>query len=205
MTGESDQGVSGAGRSEAGHGANMSGGQVRDLVVVLCGHVKDVLGLLKGVHAAVPHVAAPADGAVVDAHPAHHAPARVIHDLEDVGESHDRGLVVGVRPLLKLLLEQLGQGVSRAADDLQRRSVGRAGEVVDHGIEQWLDANVPQTGTRKYRRELGLAVHDQTPDGLLDGARRHVLLQLEELVHDLVVVLGEGLDQAEARQLHLFP
>ena len=83
-----------------------------------------------------------------------------------------------------------------ALEALHRRHVERARQVVDDRVEQRLHALVLEGGAAQHRGhrdvERGLA-------DVRDQARRLDRLLLEVVLHQLVVVLGDGLDQLGAR------
>ena len=93
---------------------------------------------------------------------------------------------VGSRP------RRPGSGCPRCP---HRGHVGGARQVVDHGVEQGLHALVLERGAAQHRGhrdvERGLA-------DVRDQALGRDLLLLEVVLHQLVVVLGDGLDQLGA-------
>ena len=138
--------------------------------------------------AGVEHAAAALELARVDADVGELADERVGHDLE--GQGREGLVVVG---------ESVGRAVLVALDDLEalhRRDVERARQEVDDGVEQRLHALVLERGAAQQRGdrdvERGLADRRTQPVDV------DVLLGQVGL-HERVVVLRDGLEQAHAR------
>ena len=83
----------------------------------------------------------------------------------------------------------------RRLDALDRRHVERRRQVVEHRVEQRLDALVLEARSAQDRRHLD--VERRLAKGLLDAIGRDLLLG-EVGLHQLVVVVGAGLDQVSA-------
>ena len=122
------------------------------------------------------------DAARVDAEVRQLADVRVGHDLED--ERRERRV--------------LGRGpgdllVGLRVDALDGRDVERARQVVDDRVEQRLHALVLERGAEQHRRDR---VGERAgAERALDHLRRDRRLVLEVGLHQLVVVLGDGVDQ----------
>ena len=138
--------------------------------------------------ARVQHPVAGLQAARVDADEDQLADERVGHDLE--AQRGERLGVVG-------LADDLHLHVLRVVPD-HRRNIERAGQVVDHCVEQRLHALVLECRTAQHREDIHR-------DGRLADARLQLrlgrLLALEEQVQDLVVGVGDRLDQLVARLL----
>ena len=140
----------------------------------------------------VQHAAAGLELARVHAEVGELADERVGHDLE--GERGEGRVVLrladGRRVLLLALLRRL--------EALDGRDVERAGQVVEDGVEQRLHALVLEARAAEDRRERGTLAAVEVECGLADVGLQAVdldLLALEVVLHQLVVVLGDCLDQ----------
>ena len=130
----------------------------------------------------VEHAVAGLDLARVDAEVGELADERVGHDLED--ERRERGVQrCGPRQLL----------VGLRVDALHRRDVERAREVVDDGVEERLHALVLEGGAEQDGRER--ARERAGAEGAADHLGRDRVLVLEVALHQLVVELGDRVDQ----------
>ena len=111
------------------------------------------------------------------------ADERVGHDLE--AECGERLVVVGLTD--DLLFHLVG------VEPIHRRNIERAGQVVDHRIEQRLNTLVLEGRSAEHREDLhrdGRLAHTRPCSCCI---RRR--LALEEHVQHLVVVLGDSFDQ----------
>src|SRR5690606_24091812 len=174
------QRVSGGRLLEAGRRNDVAGIGFLDVLAVVRVHQQHAADLLALVLHRVQHRTL-AQLARVDAGEGQRADKRVVHDLE-----RERGerLVVARRTRIFLVGARL--------DALDRRNVDRARQVVDHRVEQRLDALVLERRAAGDRHE---AVVERT---LADQPlqRRDVrLVALEVGFHDLVVLLDGELDQ----------
>ncbi len=136
--------------------------------------------------AAVEDGGADLDGAGIDAEIDQLSHVGIAHDLEDQGRHR---LAVG--ELAALLAAVLGVGAADIG------LVGRRGQVVDHGVQQVLHGLVLEGRTHQHRHRLeaqGGGAHRFLQHGL-----RNILL-LQEQLHDIVVQLGQALDQLLAVQ-----
>ena len=122
------------------------------------------------------------DLAGVDADVREAADERVGHDLE--GERAER--LVERRAPRKLVL-------GARVDAVHRRHVERARQVVDDRVEQRLDALVLEGGARQDRRDR--VVERRGAKRPLQHLRRDRALVLEIGLHQLVVVVGDRVDQ----------
>ena len=117
----------------------------------------------------------------IDAGEGQRADERVVHDLERQRRERRR--------------RRTARGSSRLAvglDAFDRRNVERARQIVDHRVEQRLDALVLERRAAQHRheREVQRALADQ----LLER-RRVGLVALEIRLHDVVVLLDGHFDQ----------
>ena len=79
-------------------------------------------------------------------------------------------------------------------DPLDRRDVERRGQVVHHRVQQHLHALVLEGRAAEHRGQLD--VESGLPDGRLEALLRD-LASLEIVHHEMVVALGQRLDQCE--------
>ena len=107
---------------------------------------------------------------------------RIGHDLE--GERRERLVERG--PPRKLVL-------GARVDPVDRRHVERARQVVDHGVEQRLDALVLEGRSAEHRRDRD--VERRLAQCAPEHLRRDRCLVLEVGLHQLVVVVGDRVDQ----------
>ena len=145
-------------------------------------HAIDLADALFAVLGAVGDLSAGVKPARVHAHVGQLAQVRVGHDLE--GESRKRLVIAGLARDDLVFLAGL---VAFDGFDIQWR-----GEVGDDGVEHGLNALVLECRAGEYGGELvgeGCAT-----DGRLNLLDREILT-IEELHHDGVVSLGEGLEQ----------
>ena len=146
----------------------------------------------------VQHAAARLELARVHAEVGELADERVGHDLER--ERGERSVVLrlahGRGVLLLALLRRL--------EALDRRDVERARQVVEDRVEQRLHALVLEARAAEDGRERGALAAVEVERGLADVGLQAVhldVLALEVVLHQLVVVLGDGLDQRGAAGL----
>jgi len=152
-------------------------------------HHQDPADALGAAGRDVEDAAAGLELAGVDAEEGELADVGVGGDL--VGERCERLGVVGLalgRTALVLALDRLGA--------LDRRHVERAGQEVDDGVEQRLDALVLERGAAEDRRHLD--VERGLADRLLEPLGGDLLL-FEDHLEQLVVVMGDLLEQVLAR------
>ena len=147
----------------------------------------DPLGAAGG---GVEHAAAGGELAGVDAEVGELADEGVDDDLE--GERRERGVVVGLALLLggAAVVALLG-----GHDAGHRRDLERRGEQLDDRVEQRLHALVLEGGAEQDRGDLD--VEGGAVEGLGDPLVRDLLL-VQVGLHQLVVVVGAGLDQVGA-------
>ena len=185
-TGASGRGqrVAGGGLLDADAGGDVARVDLLDLLAAVRVHHQDAPDALGAAGDGVEHAPAGLELAGVDAEVGELADVGVGHDLE---RERREGLVVG-----GLAHDRVAVGVHA----LDRRDVERAGQVVDDRVEQRLHALVLEGGAAQHGGDRDVEgrladVGDQ-PVGL-------DRLLLEVVLHQLVVVLGDGLDQLRAR------
>ena len=132
----------------------------------------------------------------VDAEVGQFADVGIGHHLE--GEGAEGGLVVSG----PLVLDVLGLALAGRDDAGHRRHLQRRGQQLDDRVEQRLHALVLERGAAEDRRHLG--VEAGAVQRLRDPLVRDLLLGQVGL-HQLVVVVGAGLDQLRAVFLGLLP
>ena len=169
------RGLEAHGSDDVARGAGLA---VRAVVGV---HLEDAAQTLAGALRGVVDVGASLGGAGVDAEVRQLTNERVGLDLE--GQGAERGLVVGLAGL-----GLLGLGV-RALDG---RNVKRAGEVVDDGVEELLDALVLVGGA--HEDEVELVGDDTLAQGGLELVDGNLLLH-EDLLHQVVIEVGGGVEE----------
>ena len=174
---------------DADAGGDVARVDLVDLLAVVGVHHQDAPDALGATGRDVQHAPARGELAGVHAEVGELADEGVGHDLE--GQRGERGRVVGrADDLARLVLP---------ADGLQavhRRDVERAGQVVQDGVEQRLDALVLERRATEDRGELELE------RGLADRALEQLdrdLGVLEDELDELVVVVGDLLDEVLAR------
>ncbi len=172
---------------EADGGRDRARADLLQVLAVVRVHLEQAADALLAAGGRVHHVGARVELAGVDAEVRQLADERVAHDLE--GERRERRVEVG--RALDLLA-----GARVDADD--RRHVDRRRQVVDDGLEQRLHALVLEGGAEQHRGDR--VVERRLADGRaqrlgLDG------LVLEERDHDVLVVVGDRLDQVVAMRL----
>ena len=185
--------MTGLGVLQAHDGDDLAGADRGDLLTLVGVHLVDLADPLLAAVAGVQHGAAGLHDAGVDADEGQLAQVRVGGDLE-----RQRGQRLLGRGLAgDLVLRDLLDVRLVAGDALD---VDRGGQVVDDRVEQGLDALVLERGAGEDRVQL-VGQGRATDRGLelLDGE----LLALEVLLHDLVIGLGEGLEQLLAVLLDL--
>ena len=155
-----------------------------DLLAVVRVHLEDAADPLLLALGRVEDVGAGLERARVHAEERELADERVGRDLEREGA--ERLAVVGG-------LEDLDVGARLEADD--RRHVERRRQVVDDRVEHRLDALVLERRAAQDRDPLVL--QGREPDAVLDLGLGD-LLALEELVGEVVVDVGDGLEQVLA-------
>ena len=176
------QGVARGGVLEAHDRDDVAGAHRVDLFTLVGVHSVDLADALFAVLGAVGDLSAGVKPARVHAHVGQLAQVRVGHDLEC--ESRKRLVIAGLARDELVFLAGL---VALDGFDVQRR-----GEVGDDGVEHGLNALVLECRAGEYGGELvgeGCAT-----DGRLNLLDREILT-IEELHHDGVVSLGEGLEQ----------
>ena len=169
------------------HGHDVAGERGILVLAVVRVHLQDAADPLLAVAGGVLDVGARAQDARV--HPEVREPphVRVRHDLE-----HQRGERFVVRRAPFELLTGLGV---RAHD---RRHVDRGRQVLDHRVQQRLDALVPEGRTAQHRRALpGQGDLAQDLAQLLRGG----LLAVDVLLEQPLVVVGQLLEQQVVRLL----
>ena len=178
--------VAGAGLLEADAGADVAGVDLLDLLAAVGVHHQqpaDPLGLAGG---DVEDAAAGLELARVDAEVGEFADVGVGHDLE--GEGGEGGAVVGGA----LGLGRLGLAFAGGHDAGDRRHLERRGQQLDDRVEQRLHALVLERGAAEHRGDLGVETGAVQRAG--DPLVRDLLFGQVGL-HQLVVVVGAGLDQ----------
>src|SRR5450759_383171 len=179
------EGVAGGGVLQADHRDDLASVDAGALLPVVGVHLHDLADALLLVLGGVEHRRAGMQPAGV--HPD-------VGQLPKVLVSHALERQRGERLLLAGMADDLGPLVAhRVSGD--RPDVERAGQELHHGVEHGLNALVLERGAAEHGGEL--AGHRGPPD------RRHQLvvvgrLSLEVLLHDRIVVVGEGLE-------HLLP
>ena len=177
------QGVTGLGVLEAHDGHDLAGADRRDLLTLVGVHLVDLADPLLAAVDRVDHGRAGLELAGVDADVDQLAEVRVGGDL--VGQAGER-LVVGrlALDLLVLVLDRVAAG--------SRRCRAATGRYLHDRVEQGLDALVLERGAAQDRVEL-VGQGGATDRGLelLDGE----LALLEVLLHDVVVGLGQRLEE----------
>ena len=177
------EGVAGLGVLEADAGDDVTGGALLAVDAVVGVHLEDATQALAVVLDGVIDVGAGLGLAGVHADVGELADEGVGHDLE--GEGGEGLLGVGMADLvltLRALAVDLGD-------------VERAGQVVDNGVEQLLDALVLVGGTHEDGVEL--AGEDALADGGLEMVDGDLLLHEDEL-REVVVEVGDGIEQLVA-------
>ena len=150
-------------------------------------HLEDATDPLGAAGRHVQDLRARLERARVDAEVGELPDVGVGHHLE--GERRERGLVVG-GALGRAAFPVLGR-----LDAHDGRHVERRRQVVDHGVEERLDALVLEARAAHDRRHLD--VEGRLAEGPLDPIGRDLLLG-EVGLHQLVVIVGTGLDQVRA-------
>ena len=170
---------------EADGGGDLAGADGLALLAAVGVHLEDAADALLAARRRVVDVRARLEHARVDAEVRQLADERVGHDLER--ERAER--LVEARLALELLAGLRVEAVHGAL-------VERRGQVVDDRVEQRLDALVLERGAAQdgRDREVERAGADRAAQ-----ARGVDLLVLEERHGDVVVVVGDGLDQIVAR------
>src|SRR5471032_2647268 len=148
-------------------------------------HAADALGLV--LHR-IQGACARSDHAGIDAHEGDGADKRVVHDLE--GETGEGRLVVG----------GTGDFITLGIDAHQGRNVERAGEIVDYGIQQGLNALVLEGGAAHHRHKVK-AVGALADAALEIGFRRLGAFEIGS--HEIVVFFDRHFDQGGAQFLRL--
>src|SRR3954470_13203196 len=169
---------------------DVAGVDARDLLAVVRVHHEDAPDALRAARVDVQDARAGLELAGVDAEVCELADERVGGDLERQGG--ERRVVVGgprVLPRLVLALDLDG-----ARDG---RHVERARQVVEHGVEQRLDALVLERRAAEDRRHL--EVERRLADRGLELVDRDLGLFEDEL-DELVVVVGDLVEQVLARR-----
>jgi len=172
----------------ADRGADIAGENLGDLFALVGVHLQQAADTLGLAGAGIEDRIAGLELARVDADEDELADEGVGHDLE--AESRERLVVV-------CLADDLLFHVLRIGAD-HGRNIERAGQVVDHRIEQRLHALVLEGGAAEHREDL------HGDGGLADAGlelRFAGLFALEEQVENLVVGVGNGLDQRMAGDL----
>ncbi len=177
------QRVTGLGVLQAHDGHDLAGADRRDLLTLVGVHLVDLADPLLAAVDRVEHRGARLELAGVDADVDQLAEVRVGGDL--VGQAGER------------LGRRTAAGRSTSSSSLtewpwMRVDVERRGQVLHDRVEQGLDALVLERGAAQHRVDL-VGQGGATDRGLelLDGE----LLALEVLLHDLVVGLGQRLEQ----------
>ena len=154
-------------------------------------HLEDAADPLGLAGARVEDAVAGADLARVDAEVRQLADVGVRHDLED--ECRER--LVQRRAARELVL-------GARVDPVDRRHVERARQVVEHAVEQRLDALVLERGAGEHRRDRD--VERRCAERALQHLRRDRLFVEQVGLHQLVVVVGDRVDQLVVVLLRLF-
>ena len=175
------QRVAGGRVLEADRGGDVAGADLVDLLAVVGVHLEDAADPLLVALRAVEHVRAGLERARVDPEERELADERVGDDLE--GQGRERRVGIGLEG-------HVFAGARVAPGD--RRHVERAGQEVDDRVEHRLDALVLQRRTGQHRDDLVGQRAGANRAAELVGAD---LLALEELVRDVVVEVGQRLDE----------
>src|SRR4051794_37156119 len=193
---ELDRGV-GRGQRVAGHDlldadarGDVAGVHARDLLAVVRVHHQDAADALGAARVDVEDARAGLELAGVDAEVGELADERVGGDLE--GQGGERRVVVGGPGLLARLV--LALDLDGAGDG---RHVDGARQVVEHGVEQRLDALVLERRAAEDRGHL--EVERRLADRGLELVDRDLDLFEDEL-DELVVVVGDLVEQVLARR-----
>ena len=185
------QRLTGGGLLQAHDGDDVAGAHRLDLLTLVRVHAVDLADALLLALDGVQHRGAGLQAAGVDPDEGELAQVRVAHDLE---RQRGQRLVVG-----RLALDDLLGVLDVVA--LDGLDVERGRQVAHDRVEQGLDALVLERGAAEHRGDrdaVGLAGRDG------DATDRRVqlllggLLALQVQLHDLVVVLGDGLEQLAA-------
>src|SRR3954470_10331010 len=194
---ELDRGV-GGGQRVAGHDlldadarGDVAGVDARDLLAVVRVHHEDAPDALRAARVDVEDARARLELARVHAEVGELADERVGSDLER--ERRERRVVVRRTRLFARLV--LALDVDHAGD---RRHVYRARQVVEHGVEQGLDALVLERRAAEDRRHL--EVQRRLADRRLELVDGDLGL-LEDELDELVVVVGDLVEEVLARRL----
>ena len=176
------EGVTGGGVLQTDDGEDVARAGLFDRVLLVGVHLEDLADALLLALGGVEHLVARLGAARVDADVGELAEERVSGDLE---RQSREGLVSG-----GLASDDLVRVVDVVALDLA--DVERVRQEVDDGVEQGLHALVLVGGAAVDRVDLGVDGHlaDRALD-LLDGE----FLATEELLHELVVGLGDRLEK----------
>ena len=168
-------------------GGDLAGHDRLALLAVVRVHLEDAADPLGLAGDRVEDAVAGLERAGVDAEVRELADERVGHDLE--GERRERRVRIGRALVL---------GLGLRVEAVHRRHVERARQVVDHGVEQQLDALVLEGRAEQDRRDLvgeragadGAADHLRRHRGLvLDVRPEHLVVEVRDRVDQLVVVL----------------
>lgn len=182
------QGLTGRGVLKTHDGDDVARADLGDLLTLVGVHAVDLADALLAALEAVQHLGAGLHDARVDAHVGELAQVRVAHDLED--QAGERLVVARLADELGLLRLVLGV-VALDGLDVQGR-----GEVGDDRVEQGLHALVLERGAAQDRDgRTGDGRATDRGNELLRGG----LLALQVQLHDLVVGLGQRLDELFAR------
>ena len=176
---------------EAHDGADHASTDALDLLTLVGVHLVDLADALLLALGAVEHLVASVHDAGVDAHEGQLAQVRVRGNLE--GQDRQRLVVGGMTLQFDGLVTRLEAG--------DGRDVERGRQVVDDGVEQRLHTLVFERGATGDCSEGG-SQHTATNGGLelVDGHRVRIL---EVELHELLVVLGDGLEHLGTSGLRL--
>ena len=185
------EGVAGGRDLETDGRGDIAGEHLRDVFPVVGMHLQDAAHPFLLVLAGVVHVRARFERARVHPEVGELAHEGVGHDLEGDGR---KGLIVVGMPT--------DRGAVLGVDAFYRGNVQRRRQVVDHGVEQHLDALVLERRAAEHRSEIDL--QRGLPDGGLETLHRD-FFALQIIHHQMVVAFGQRLDHVRALGLGPVP
>ena len=170
-------------------GADVAGQNLGDVFALVGVHLHQAPNAIGPAGTRIQHRVAGLERARIDAHKAELA-EWIVDDLE--GQRRQRLAVVG--------LADHNLVVMRGIDALHRRLVQRAGQIIDHRVQQRLNALVLEGASADHREDL------QIDGGLANAGLQFVdgrRLAFEKLLQQHIVGLGDHFNQLQAEGLCL--
>src|ERR1017187_5349878 len=182
--------IAGADVSQANHGADVARENFLDVFALVSVHLEQAANALVLLRARVHYRLARLQLPGIHADKGQLSDKRVGHDLE--GQRCERLFVVGFA---------WNRLPSVGIETMRLFRIERRGQVIDHRIEQWLDAFILESRSYHHRKQFqpncGFAQRR------LQFVRRN-RFAFQKLVQNLVVILGNGFDQLRVKRLGLF-